>query len=620
MNDTLIPNIIDFIGGIDPFDRWPESLLKAIAGQIKIEYMQHGDVIDFRTDDSEHFLYIIRSGVIEQRLDNGDLRALLGAEDQFGFTFFQHQDLHERYRATVIEDALLYLIPRSGLQKILSDYPQYQADFDAHAVVRLKSALRVNWSSDKALFIRKVRELASDKIVIVNKDVPVCDVAYRMSVVTPSPMAVITDEQRVVGVVTDRDITSRVVAKQLDNRVPVKEVMTTSPVIVDENELIMRAVSLMMQRNVRSLPVSRDGKICGVLTTSHLIQNHRMQALFLIEKIKYAKTIHELESFSTEKQAIFEALIDGKVPAHATSQVMTLIMDAYTRQLISMALEHLGPAPGPFSWVVAGSHAREEVHMASDQDSAIIVPGDTLSDSDRTYFSHLAMYVCNGLARCGYPLCNAHYMAANSHWCQPLATWKEYYHQWVSQPEFEMLLHATVFLETRTLYGDEQLSKKLQLYLYQQIQSNHQFLSSLTESAILNSPPLGVFKNFVLEKTGENTKTLNIKAFGLNLIIDLARIYGLSVGCSATGTEERFKAAYQAGAIKEDAYQNIIGAYQFLLQMRLNHQLNDLKLGRHPDNLIAPEQVSSFERKHLKEAFKIISDTQSYAKLHFGRH
>ncbi|MFM2484942.1 putative nucleotidyltransferase substrate binding domain-containing protein [Celerinatantimonas yamalensis] len=620
MNNTLIPNITDFLAQIDPFDKLPLELLEAIAHEVQIQYLQHGDTLEFRSDDSEHYLYIIRTGVIEQRLENGDLRARLGAEDQFGFTFFQHQKSDEQYQAKVLEDALLYLVPRSGLQKVLEDYPLYQEDFDAHALVRLNSALKVNWSSEKALFIRKVFELASDKIAIVDSHMSISDVAHQMSQITRSPLAVVKHQETIVGIITDRDITRKVVAKRIDYDTPVTQIMTPNPITIDENELIMHAAALMMQYNVRSLPVTRQGQVCGLLTTSHLIQHHRMQALFLIEKIKYAETIDELATLSTEKQAVFEALIDGKVSAKATGHVMTLIMDAYTRRLIDLAIENLGEAPCTFSWVVAGSHARSEVHLLSDQDSAIIVPGNNLAEPDKTYLQHLALYVCNGLARCGYPLCSGRYMAANPSWCQPLSKWESYYKKWVGNPEYEKLLHATVFLEVRTLYGDPTLSEQLQHSLYELIQKNYQFLSSLTESAILNSPPLGIFKSFVLEKSGENSNELNVKKYAINLIVDLARIYGLSVGCEATGTEERFKAAYDAGKIKKDAYQNIIGAYQFLMKIRLDHQLKALKAGEKPDNHISPEQFSSFERKHLKEAFKIISDTQSFAKLHFGRH
>ena len=66
-----------------------------------------------------------------------------------------------------------------------------------------------------------------------------------------------------------------------------------------------------------------------------------------------------------------------------------MIMDAYTRRLIQIAIDKLGPPPCDFAWIVAGSHARNEVHMLSDQDSAIVLSDDA-TDNDRIYFKTLS--------------------------------------------------------------------------------------------------------------------------------------------------------------------------------------------------------------------------------------
>ncbi|MGM2743235.1 DUF294 nucleotidyltransferase-like domain-containing protein, partial [Bacillus cereus group sp. Bce013] len=87
---------------------------------------------------------------------------------------------------------------------------------------------------------------------------------------------------------------------------------------------------------------------------------------------------------------------------------MSMIMDAFTRRLLQITEELLGPPPCEYAWVVAGSHARNEVHMLSDQDSALVL-ADNAKPDDRLYFTHLAMRVCNGLAACGYPLCDGKY-------------------------------------------------------------------------------------------------------------------------------------------------------------------------------------------------------------------
>ena len=79
-------------------------------------------------------------------------------------------------------------------------------------------------------------------------------------------------ERKVVGVITDRDITCRVVALDRTPReIPVREVMTSPVFCVHENENIQAAVDLMEAKQVRRLPVlDADDDIVGIIAPSDL--------------------------------------------------------------------------------------------------------------------------------------------------------------------------------------------------------------------------------------------------------------------------------------------------------------------------------------------------------------
>lgn len=618
MNDSLLPNIVEFISQIDPFDKVPKRALRELSSEIEITYLAKGETVDLAGEGTKKSLYVIRTGSMEQRKADGVLRARLGPEDLFGFTFLSQERANsEEYHATAIENSLVYIVPHSALQKLFKTHPECAEHFASQAQVRLKSALDVVWSNkEKGLFIRRVEEVASGRVAIVNSDQSIQEVANEM-LVQRSPCAVVYEGDELVGLITDRDMTKRVIAKRADVDSPIVNVMTPKPVIVKPDDLVMHAASMMMQNNIRNLPLVKDNKVVGLLTTSHLVQNHRVQAIFLIEKIKYAGSVSSLAAFSSERQAIFEALVEGRVSPEIIGKVMTMIMDAYVRRLIQIAIDKLGPPPCEFAWIVAGSHARNEVHMLSDQDSAIVLSDDA-TENDRIYFNHLAMMVSNGLDTCGYPLCPGKYMAATPKWCQPLSVWKNYYKKWVASPEYERLLNISVFLEIRSIYGNSDFETILRDELHQNIRDNREFLGMLVNDSVSVNPPLGIFNKLVLEKSGENKKTLNIKRYAINLIIDLARIYGLASECEVSATDERFKHAFENGALSEDSYKNIIGAYQFILSVRFDHQLEALKTGQEADNNINPDSFGSFERGHLKDAFRIIADLQEAAKVRFG--
>lgn len=618
MGTSITPNIQSFLVKIDPFDRLPSSVVETIANSIKIKYLVEGEVIGFSALCEQRYLYIIRTGAIEQRTPLGELRARLGEEDQFGFTFLQplaHSE--DGYQAEAIEDSLLYLIPHKVLKDVCESHPEFEDYFAAKANIRLSSAInQVARKEDKGLFFRTVDEIASENISIVDVDDSIKDVAREMCGRQRSSCAVVMKNNEIAGLVTDRDMTRSVVAAGIDTGMPISMVMTPNPVLVESSSKVIEAISLMLQYNIRCLPVVNDRKVVGLLTTTHLVHNHRTQSLFLIQKIKYTSSISALAALKEERETIFQALVESGVSAEIQGRVMSTIMDAFTRRIIQLSEDLLGPPPCDYAWIVAGSHARNEVHMLSDQDSALVL-SDDVSDEQKAYFMHLAMKVCNGLAACGYPLCDGKYMAATPKWCQPISVWKDYYSKWVSSPEYSKLLSISVFLEVRSIYGNRDYVEQIQRHLHDCIQKSGRFIPALVRDAIETQPPLSIFNSLVLEKGGENTNTLNIKKYALNLIIDLARIFSLSAGGSLTGTEERFRYAAEHGTLSEDSCQNIIGAYRFLIQVRFRHQLNAILSNRVPNNNISPDEFSSFERKHLKDAFKIISELQDVAKLKF---
>jgi CBS domain-containing protein len=209
-------------------------------------------------------------------------------------------------------------------------------------------------------------------------------------------------------------------------------------------------------------------------------------------------------------------------------------------------------------------------------------------------------------------------MAVNPQWCMPLKAWKASYNKWVANPEYDCLLNVTVFLETRWLHGNEMFNNELQAHLFATIKKSHIFLPMLVKDSVSVNPPLGIFNSLVLENTGKNTKTLNIKKFALTLIVDLARIYGLSSGSEHAETMARFNHAHENNLLSEDMLKNVQEAFRFFTQLRLSHQLTELKEGREPNNHINPNMFGSFERKHLKDAFRIIADLQEYSKLKFN--
>lgn len=613
MDSTLLPNIVSFLNTISPFDQLPETVLDAIAAEGDILFLAKGEPLKLDEHD-KRYLYIVRSGAVEQRGQDDSLRAKLGATDVFGFGLET-----ERYRVNALENTLLYRLDYAALLSCVAEFSGAAQQLASRVDQRLRSGAEVDSTlEDNGIFFQTVGDIASDRIAQVTPEMSIREVAYRMRYDVESSCAVVVEHDQLLGMITDKDMTKRVVANGVDTALPIREVMTTQPYTVFSSDRVLAAVSTMMTHNIQNLPVLDEwGRVCGLLTPQQLIQKHSVQAVFLIKKIARCTSLEALMELSAERQAVFMAMMENQLPPEVMGQVLSHIYDAYTKRLIILAEQRLGQPPCRYVWLAAGSHAREEIHLASDQDNALVLE-EGAGESERAYFSHLAMYVCKGLAECGYALCSGRFMAATPKWCQPLSVWQSCYQKWAKHPEYEGLLNLTVFLDIRPVYGDTSLYEALNATRTQVVKHNLGLISALVRNALVRRPPLGIFNNLVLEKDGQNHKTLNIKRAALNAVIDLARIYALNNGGEMLTTEGRLAFAHESGALNQTSYDDVVGAYRFINALRYRHHYHCIQQNRPISNDLQPNQFGSFQRQHLKDAFRIIASMQDALKMRFG--
>ncbi|HEY6960213.1 MAG TPA: CBS domain-containing protein [Candidatus Limnocylindria bacterium] len=86
----------------------------------------------------------------------------------------------------------------------------------------------------------------------------------------------VVDDGRLVGIVTDRDITVRCVAAGHDPKTTrVSEVMSADPICVQPDTSAEEATKIMAERQVRRLPVVADGRLVGIVVTAQLARSEK---------------------------------------------------------------------------------------------------------------------------------------------------------------------------------------------------------------------------------------------------------------------------------------------------------------------------------------------------------
>ena len=173
------------------------------------------------------------------------------------------------------------------------------------------------------------------------------------------------------------------------------------------------------------------------------------------------------------------------------------------------------------------------------------------------------------------------------------------------------MLGASIFFDMRPVHGDPSLHARLQQHVLSGSPRSLVFLAHLAKQAALNEPPLGFFRGFVLQKEGEHLGALDIKRGGVGAVVELARVHSLSVGSPAVNTQARIEAVREAGVLGDERADDLRDAFEFISYVRLRHQAAQVRAGLPVDNYVAPDTLSSFDKRHLREAFAIVRSAQS---------
>ena len=108
-------------------------------------------------------------------------------------------------------------------------------------------------------------------IASVKLDETVFECAKVMADAQISALVVVDDNQILIGIITERDLTQRIVAAGLDGKgTKVGDVMTANPDILAPDDSATDALELMQTRGYRHLPVVEDGKCVSIVSIRDL--------------------------------------------------------------------------------------------------------------------------------------------------------------------------------------------------------------------------------------------------------------------------------------------------------------------------------------------------------------
>ena len=131
--------------------------------------------------------------------------------------------------------------------------------------------------------------------------------------------------------------------------------------------------------------------------------------------------------------------------------------------------------------------------------------------------------------------------------------------------------------------------------------------------------PLGLFNRFRTKSEGD-FDYIDIKKQAIAILNDIVRLYALAAGLTVPSTPGRLEQLKGSSSLSDKDNQNLLEAWQFLTQLRMNAQMYRQEGSKIPANSVDPESLSTLQRRQLKAAFKVIKDCQQGVAFKFGRN
>jgi CBS domain-containing protein len=601
--------IRDFLAERPPFDVLPKEQLDLLPKQLEIRYLRRGSLFPPK-DVTKSELYIIRSGAVELLDEHDNLVEKLG-EGGIYTTPCQLINFSRASQGFVTEDTLLYVMSCDYLKTLRQSEESFDRHFSESMRDRLKQAVRAlqdHTDHSIALMTGEISSLIKKTPITAEVNSTIREIAMVMSEKNISSM-MLTSGAKLVGMITDRDLRKRCVAAGVSPDSPASEIMTSNLETVQENTLIIQALMIMTKLQVHHLPVMNGERVVGMVTATDLARHQSTNSAFLAADIRKTETLTELAAINERLPELQFQLATSSATALHTGDAISSITDSITIRLIEIAEAEIGPAPVPYVWMCGGSQARREQTAHSDQDNALLI-SDEMKPEHAPYFEELAKRVCDGLNACGYIYCPGNAMASNPKWRQTLQVWRKYFNTWINKPEPMALMLSSIFFDLRPVHGESELFNELQSEILNKTRGNGIFTAFMAANALQHRPPLGFFRSFVLIHDGAHDDTFDVKHRGIVPITDIARVFALTKGLTQVNTTNRLRAAAETSILSQEMGENLIDALEFIASIRSNHQAEQFRLGIKMDNYVSPGELSELDRKHLKDAFRVIQDMQ----------
>jgi CBS domain-containing protein len=479
-----------------------------------------------------------------------------------------------------------------------------------------RDILESKLAAEQQLLASSLGSLVRRAPVACGADLPVEAAVRLMREQDVGSLVALDERARPVGIFTERDLV-RVLGQDLAHT-PVAAAMTREPISLPAHALAYEAALTMVERRIRHVLVTDEGRLVGVVSERDLFSLQRLGLAELTMEIRLAADTALLARLAGDIRRLTVRLVEQGIAAEQLTLFVSVLNDRLSQRVIELVRKrHQWDGIG-WCWLAFGSEGRLEQTFASDQDNGLVFEGHAGPPAEaRRRLLAFAREVNEALDACGFPLCKGNVMASNPELCLSLEEWKAKISGWLDSPDPKALLDSAICFDFRPLAGDATLAQTLRGWLLPRTRARPAFLHLMVQNALQARPALGVLGDFATQASPDGPASIDLKLHGTRPFVDAARVYALAFGLRQTGTAERLRAAAPELRMRGAEMAAIVDAFFFIQGLRLRLQAGTATPPH--ANRLAPEQLNAFESRTLKEALRQARKLQQRLALDYER-
>lgn len=607
-----------------PFSDMAAADVTALLSGCEQRYLAPGDVLAAPAQGPVRTLFLVREGTVHSRLPDD-----AGASTHAAFAYSAGELVpvaawlaRRPVRAiyTAADDVFVLALPEALVEDLVRRSPAFAGFLQKKVATLLdksRQALRDRMASEmlgEQGLETPLRDLRMGSPVQCHAGTAIGAALEALETHQVGSMVVTDAEGRPQGIFTRHDLPRLLLQPGFRLDAPVAGIMRSPVRSLDESASAQDAALLMTGHGIRHVPVTREGRLVGVVSERDLFALQRTSLQQVGASLRRARSPDELPPAADGIRRLARQLLGQGVQSHQLTQLVSHLNDLLTQRLLQLTAQAAGVDLQRLCWVALGSEGRGEQTIATDQDNALLVTDD-VDDAALDRLRAWAGEANTWLDRCGYPLCKGGIMAGQAACSLRQSEWLARLTQWIEHGSPQDLLKASIFFDMRALAGDASLLSPLADRVAERVRATPRFLHQLAINALAHRPPL----DWRGQASADQAGGLDLKLQGTALFVDAARILALAHGVQAISTRERLQGAGRALGLEPQEYASWIGAFEFLQALRLRVQVEGGQEATERPNWLPLARLSDLDRRILAASLREARRLQQRLEMDYAR-